>query len=48
LIRDRVRFVTRIAKYRGVFCRQILIHFELQALVSRGRSTVPSRASSAA
>ena len=32
----------------SVFEREILVDFELQALVSRGRSTTPSRVSSAA
>jgi hypothetical protein len=43
LVGDRIRFETRSAKDRRVFCRKILVDFELQALISSGKSTVPSR-----
>src|SRR5258707_11044217 len=45
---DRIRVETRSAKDRRVFCRKILVDFELQALISSGKSTVPSRVNSAA
>ena len=41
-------FETRPTKDRCVFCWKILVDFELQALISRGKSTVPSRVNSAA
>jgi len=47
-VEDRIRFKTRPAKERRVFCWKILDDFELQALVSTGKSTVPSRVNSAA
>jgi hypothetical protein len=47
LVGDCVRFETRTAKDRSVFCWKILVDFELQALISSGKSTVPSRVSSA-
>ena len=48
LVGDRIRFETRPTKDRRVFCRKILVDFELQALISSGKSTVPSRVNSAA
>jgi hypothetical protein len=45
---DRIRFETRSAKDRRVFCWKIVVDFELQALISSGKSTVPSRVNSAA
>jgi hypothetical protein len=45
---DGIRLMHRFAKDRGVLRLKIFVDFELQALVSKGRSTVPSRASSAA
>jgi hypothetical protein len=45
---DRIRFETRPTKDRRVFCWKILVDFELQALISSGKSTVPSRVNSAA
>jgi len=48
LIGDSIRLVARFAKDRGVLRRKIFVDFEFQALVSSGRSTVPSRANSAA
>src|SRR5258706_14393292 len=48
LIRDCVRLVARILKHRGVFRRQVFVNFELQALVSSGRSAGSSPANSAA
>ncbi len=45
---DRIRFETRPTKDRRVFCWKILVDFELQALISNGKSTVPSRVNSAA
>jgi hypothetical protein len=47
LVGDRIRFETRPAKERRVFC-WILVDFELQALISSGKSTVPSLVNSAA
>src|ERR1700720_2309204 len=43
LVGDRIRFETRPTKDRRVFCWKILVDFELQALISRGKSTLPSR-----
>ena len=40
--------MARFAKQRGMFRRKIFVDLELQALVSSGKSTVPSRANSAA
>jgi len=48
LIGDRIRFEACTAKDRCVFCWKILVDFELQALISSGKSTVPSRVNSAA
>jgi hypothetical protein len=48
LVGDRIRFETRPPKDRCVFCWKILVDFELQALISSGKSTVPSRVNSAA
>ena len=48
LVGDRIRFETRPRKDRRVFCWKILVDFELQALISSGKSTVPSRVNSAA
>ena len=48
LVGDRIRFETRPTKDRRVFCWKILVDFELQALISSGKSTVPSRVNSAA
>ena len=48
LVGDRIRFETRPTKDRCVFCWKILVDFELQALISSGKSTVPSRVNSAA
>ena len=45
---DRIRFETRPTKDRRVFCWKILVDFEFQALISNGKSTVPSRVNSAA
>ena len=45
---DRIHFETRPTKDRRVFCWKILVDFELQALISSGKSTVPSRVNSAA
>jgi hypothetical protein len=48
LVGDRIRFETRPTKDRRLFCWKILVDFELQALISSGKSTVPSRVNSAA
>jgi len=48
LVADSIRFETRPTKDRRVFCWKILVDFELQALISSGKSTVPSRVNSAA
>jgi len=48
LVGDRIRFETRPAKDRRVFCWKILVDFEFQALISSGKSAVPSRVNSAA
>jgi len=48
LVGDRIRLETRPTKDRRVFCWKILVDFELQALISSGKSTVPSRVNSAA
>jgi hypothetical protein len=48
LVGDRIRCETRTAKDRRVFSWKILVDFELQALISSGNSTVPSRVNSAA
>lgn len=48
LLGDGYRFKACFAKYQGAFRREIFVDFELQALVPSGRSTVPSRANSAA
>ncbi len=48
LVGDRIRFETRPTKDRRVFCWKTLVDFELQALISSGKSTVPSRVNSAA
>src|SRR6266853_2271675 len=48
LVGDRIRFETRPTKDGRVFCRKILVDFDLQALISSGKSTVPSRVNSAA
>ena len=43
-----VCFETRLAEQDGAFSRKVLVDLESQALISRGKSTVPSRVSSAA
>src|SRR6266566_5299645 len=43
-----IRFEACTAKDRCVFCWKILVDFELQALISSGKSAVPSRVNSAA
>jgi len=48
LFGDCCRFKACVAEYPRAFFREILVDFEFQALVSSGRSTVPSRASAAA
>jgi len=48
LVGDRIRFETCPTKDRRVFCWKILADFELQALISSGKSAVPSRVNSAA
>ena len=47
LIGNRIGFEASIAKDLGALGRQVLIDFELQTVCSKGRSAVPSRASSA-
>jgi hypothetical protein len=47
LVGDRIRFETRPTKDRRVFCWKIPVDFELQALISSGKSTVPWRVNSA-
>ena len=48
LVGDRIRFETRPTKDRRVFCWKVFVDFKLQALISRGKSTVSSRVNSAA
>ena len=48
LVRDRICFEACLAKDRRVFCWKIFVDFKLQALISSGKSTVPSRVNSAA
>jgi hypothetical protein len=48
MVGDCIRFETLSTKDRRVFCWKILVDFELQALISSGKSTVPSRVHSAA
>jgi hypothetical protein len=48
LVGNRIRFETCPTKDRCVFCWKILVDFELQALISSGKSMVPSRVKSAA
>ncbi len=48
LVGDRISFETCPTKDRHVFCWKILVDFELQALISSGKFTVPSRVNSAA
>ena len=48
LLRHSCRLETCFAKERRTFRGEILVDLKFQAVVSRGRSTVPSRASSAA
>src|SRR6266480_565425 len=48
LVGDRIGFETRPTKARRAFCWKILVDFELQALISSGKSTLPSRVNSAA
>jgi hypothetical protein len=43
LAEKRIRFEIRSTKDRRVFCWRILVDFELQALISSGKSTLPSR-----
>ena len=42
------RWHPKVSRRRCVFCWKILVDFELQALISSGKSTVPSRVNSAA
>jgi len=48
LVGDRSCFEACLAKDRRVFCWKIFVDFKLQALISSGKSTVPSRVNSAA
>ena len=48
LVGDRICFEACLAKDRRVFCWKIFVDFKLQALISSGKSTVPSRVNSAA
>jgi hypothetical protein len=48
LLGDGCRFEACLAKNQSTFRGEIFVDFELQAVVSSGRSTVPSRANSAA
>lgn len=48
LLGDRSRLKTCFSQCRGKFGGQVLVDLEFQALISSGRSTVPSRANSAA
>jgi hypothetical protein len=48
LVGDRICFETRPTKDRRVFRRKVLVDFELQALISSGKSTVPSLTNTAA
>jgi len=44
----RVGFKASFAEKDCILCRQVLVNLEFQALTSSGKSTVPSRVSSAA
>src|SRR5208283_1564942 len=48
LVGDRIRFEACLAKDRHVFFWRVFVDLKFQALISSGKSTVPSRVNSAA
>ncbi len=48
LLRNRSGSEACLYQNLSKFCREVLVNLEFQALISSGRSTVPSRANSAA